>query len=260
MTAGWSNTRALIIGLALIVLTNTIALSGVAYNRSGEPSATLQLTERELQIPYWRWPDNENSGIDLRLAWRVHDTYDGDESASYSWDRSGAWLNREKLDSLGFETSTAIRNEERDAGGFYEPSRDVFLVLEYDGDAHRAALEHARKMALRTTTDTGATPESVRGAKARLEDEERSESRLFVIDAGVDAEALRTRYARRDKYAIVRGRIDLVFGGVDASSPIGRISMLFALIVVTFVIATKVTKKASQKNPSPRKAHAGPVF
>ena len=36
--------------------------------------------------------------------------------------------------------------------------------------------------------------------------------------------------------------------------------MLFTFIVVTFYIAQKVTKKASQKNPSPRKAHAGPVF
>ena len=36
--------------------------------------------------------------------------------------------------------------------------------------------------------------------------------------------------------------------------------ILFAFIVVTFVIATKVTKKASQKNPSPRRATAGPVF
>ena len=39
-----------------------------------------------------------------------------------------------------------------------------------------------------------------------------------------------------------------------------KLLMLFAFIVVTFVIATKVTKKASQKNPSPRRATAGPVF
>ncbi|MGH8188652.1 MAG: DUF4824 family protein, partial [Steroidobacteraceae bacterium] len=154
MKLAWSNTRALIAGLALILLTNAVALSGVAYNRSGEPQATLRLTERELQIPYWSWPDNENSGIDLRLSWRVHDTYAGDEISARYWNRTGAWLDAEKLRSLGFDVSTAATDFELDSGTTSDPSRDVFLVLEQDGAAYQAVLEHCRKRLQRPLAET----------------------------------------------------------------------------------------------------------
>ena len=68
----WSRAHTLIAGAALIVLTNAIALVGVAYNRSGEPDSTLTLTRRELQMSYRWWRDRENSGIALRLLWRMH--------------------------------------------------------------------------------------------------------------------------------------------------------------------------------------------
>ena len=41
-----------IAGLAIIIVTNIVALAGVAYNRSGEPDAVVELTERELGLPY----------------------------------------------------------------------------------------------------------------------------------------------------------------------------------------------------------------
>lgn len=223
----WSNTRALLAGLALIVLTNAVALSGVAYNRSGEPQAMLRLTERELQIPYWSWPDNDNSGIDLRLRWRVHDTYANDESNARYWDRTGAWLNAEKLRLLGFDTSIAVTDFERDSGSTVGPSRDALLVLEYDGAAYQAELDRCRKRLQRALAEIGASADQasdnprVRVAQERLDEEERSESRLFVIDAGLDAAALRTRYPERDRYAIVRGQIELEFGSL-----VGRIAGL----------------------------------
>lgn len=231
MKLAWSNTRALTVGLALVVLTNAVALSGVAYNRSGEPQATLRLTERELQIPYWSWPDNDNSGIDLRLRWRVHDTYADEENNARYWDRTGAWLTGEKLRSLGFDVSTAVTEFEVDSRAT-EPSRDVFLVVEYDGAAYQGVLEHCRKRLQRAIAETGTSvaqepPEArVRAAKERLDGEERSESRLFVIDASLDAAALRARYPERDKYAIVRGRIELVFGTLSKSSVLGRVAGL----------------------------------
>ncbi|MFL6653087.1 MAG: DUF4824 family protein, partial [Sulfurifustaceae bacterium] len=48
----WSRKRTLLAGIALIAATNAVALVGVAYNRSGEPSSVLKLTERELALPY----------------------------------------------------------------------------------------------------------------------------------------------------------------------------------------------------------------
>lgn len=232
MKLAWSNTRARLAGLALIVLTNAVALSGVAYNRSGEPQAMLRLTERELQIPYWSWPDNDNSGIDLRLRWRVHDTYANDESNARYWDRTGAWLNAEKLRLLGFDTSIAVTDFELDSGTTSDPSRNVFLVLEHDGAAYQAVLQHCRKRLQRVVAETGASvdqvPADVRvlAAKQRLDAEVRFESRLFVVDAGLDAAELRTRYPERDRYAVVRGQVDLVLGSLGKSSVLGRITGL----------------------------------
>jgi hypothetical protein len=222
----WSNARALTTGVALVVLINAIALAGVAYNRSGDPQATLRLTERELQIPYWSWPDNENSGIDLRLRWRVHDA----ESSAWTWNRSAGWLTADKLRSLGFDLETATIDFELDSGTTADPSRDVFLVLEYDGAAYQAALEHSRKLleiALAesdASADEAAADPRLRLLRERVESEERSESRLFVIDAGLDPEALRQRYAQRDKYAIVAGRIELAFASLGRSTVSGWIA------------------------------------
>jgi len=62
----WSRKHTLIIGIALMALTNAVALIGVAYNRSGEPESELRLTQRELAAPYWRGIDRESGGIELR--------------------------------------------------------------------------------------------------------------------------------------------------------------------------------------------------
>lgn len=43
-------------------------------------------------------------------------------------------------------------------------------------------------------------------AGAILDEARNLESRLFVVDAGLDAEALRAKYPDRSKYAIVRGQ------------------------------------------------------
>jgi len=67
----WSRKHTLLAGLGLIALTNAIALSGVVYNRSGDPEATLRLTQRELRTPYRWYGNRENSGLALSLVWRV---------------------------------------------------------------------------------------------------------------------------------------------------------------------------------------------
>ena len=62
----WSRRHTLIAGIALIALTNAVALIGVWYNRSGEPESALRLTQRELAPPYWRGVDRESGGLELR--------------------------------------------------------------------------------------------------------------------------------------------------------------------------------------------------
>jgi hypothetical protein len=96
-------------------------------------------------------------------------------------------------------------------------------VLEHDGHAYRAALEHSRKRMQRAAAESVGEV-ALRAAKERLEEEERSESRLFVIDAGLDPEALRSRYPQRNEYVIVRGHVELAFDSIEKSSVHGRIA------------------------------------
>jgi hypothetical protein len=47
----------------------------------------------------------------------------------------------------------------------------------------------------------------LKNAKEHLKQEERENSRLFIVDAGLEVEVLRAKYPDRARYAIVRGQI-----------------------------------------------------
>ena len=53
----------------LLLVTNIVVLSGVAYNRAGEPVVSLELTERELTMVQSYRRTDENSGTALLLQW-----------------------------------------------------------------------------------------------------------------------------------------------------------------------------------------------
>jgi hypothetical protein len=207
-------------GLALILATNAIVLAGIAYNRTGEPEAQLQLTEREFSTPYSWGFGRENSGLDLQLQWRVLPV----ESAvrpgvldyGYGGYDSGAgWLDQKKLVELGFDPSPPARAQER----YYDDRalpRDVLLVLELDGPAYREALARAER---------NAKPD---GSSQRYIDDARNRhSRLFVVDAGLDRDALRAKFPDRARYAIVHGRIRLTWqSDRSATRVVGRVTEL----------------------------------
>lgn len=228
MNVRWSNKPALLVGIALIVVTNAIALGGVAYNRASTPESVLALTERELPIVNWSWPDNDNSSIDLTIDWRVRQTYE--PGAIYgTWQTD--WLSEEQLRALGFDTSLLDDSELALERSRRQLPKRVFLVLEYDGAAYREALEQRRDhveraMELMDRNVGDATFEArLKAAREALEHEEQSASRLFVVDAGLDPTVLRERYSDRTRYAIVRGRVGIYVSGepgrrrVAAASP-----------------------------------------
>lgn len=212
-----SRTRALLVGAALIVVTNAVVLAGVAYNRSGEPESVLRLTERELRVRHWSWPEHENSTIDLHLSWRVAQSpVDGNDLGGYY---GLHWLQPAQLRQLGFRVEGDLDSDEvaeRLAG---QPSRRAWLVLEYDGPAYQAALEAARQEAERAAalsqTNAGDKEfeDRLKGARSAMAGEEKTQSRLFVVDAGPDEAALRARYPNRQQYAIVHGRLDVSVQG-----------------------------------------------
>jgi len=207
--------RLFILGFVLILIANTITLLVVASNRSGRPEAVIELTERELSLPYKA--NDENSGLALRLDWRIVRESKDDTYPLYSrWGHWGSpvWFNEEKLTELGFiidETTCPDEHSKRK-----EPlPKDAFIVLQYDGEPYQEMLQRAEKFlnkaeaALKANEKDKDLQERFKKAKDNLEEERTSESRLFAIDAGLDAGKLRERYPDRSKFIIMRGIVEL---------------------------------------------------
>lgn len=224
----WTRRHTLIGGLALILLTNAVALLGVYWNRSGEPESALTLTQRELQTPYNWGMNRENSGMALHLNWRV---LSADKSWSYPYARRNPeWLDQAKMLSLGFEAMPADapdghRKNERQLG------KEVFAVLELDGPAYQQALERARQRTaeedakLAALPDDRRTRDEAKRAHETLTEEEQQNSRLFAVDAGLGVAQLRAQYPDRSRYAIVRAQVrpwsstkDGLIGSIDEIS------------------------------------------
>ena len=209
----WSRTHTLIAGTALIVVSNAAAMLGVWYNRSGEPESALRLTQRELAPPYWRGVDQESGGLELKLQWRALSQRDNETGIG----GEAAWLDRAKLEALGFDMS----QPQNTAAGrrHYERllSKEVFLALELDGPAYQQALQRAQKLVDEQAAKRA--PASGMNAPAeRLKREQTIASRLFAVDASLDSAALRNKYPDRSRYAIVRGHVRVIYYSGSATS------------------------------------------
>jgi hypothetical protein len=213
-----SNLRILLAGLALIVVTNAVALMGVAYNRSGEPEVVLELTERELLLPFEYGFRAENSGIALNLIWRMEPLFDY-EGAYHGRGSRVPWFDKAKLLELGFDADRPLTSDEVLRGVSKSLPREAYLVLEFDGQAYQAALASSRaelaeeEQLLLGNPGKKEFEKRVEAARKRLHAEEQLNSRLFVIDAGLDPVALRSRYDDRTKYLILRGQVAMGVGG-----------------------------------------------
>ena len=213
MTRRW----ALFAGVALILVTNAVVLAGVAWNRSGQRESELRLSERELSAPISSWRSSENSGMALDIAWRVVparvEGRDEMRAFVYGAYASPGFLDEAKLGTLGFDVAAIKR---RDGGGNRKRTalaREVVLVLEFDGPATRAQLDLATRLAaaadeaLRINPSDATLQNKARQAAEWLKSERGVNTRLVIVDAGLDREALRARYPDRSHYAFLRGHI-----------------------------------------------------
>jgi len=148
----------LLVAAAIVILTNAIALVAVARNRAGKPVETIELTQRELPAGFHL---KEDTGISLRLSWN---------GSSFNGN-SYAWLDRPKLEALGFDMAAAVRNKAL--------PRPAFVVFEYNGPAWE---------------------EWRRNYKGHLAS---AQSRLIPIDADKSPASLLQKYPDRQKYLIV---------------------------------------------------------
>ena len=233
----WSRKHSLIAGLGLIALTNAIALFGVVYNRSGGPEATLRLTQRELQVPYRWYGNRENSGLALSLVWRVLNER-SPEVQIYGYVGTGgtpAWLDKAKMEALGFDVSAPAAYSDLRRQIRYEKqlSREVLLVLEMDGPAYRRSLELATQYLAREEAKLALNPGDtglgtrVKNIREALERETSGNSRLFVVDAGLEPSELRAKYPDTSRHGIVRGQVRLV----SFAAPTGGIGNIRGLSI-----------------------------
>lgn len=213
------NTRILTAGLAIIIVTNVVALAGVAYNRAGQPDTVVELTERELGMPSRYGMNKENTGLGLRINCRVENVQ------HYSYGNANcrgntAWLDRAKLIELGFEPHTLpIKRKGRISYDKTLP-RKVFIVLEYNGAAYqrvlaRTEIELAEQQALLVNNPGKAEFEKrVKKAQKKLDSEQHHNSRLFAIDAGLDKTALRNTYPDTSQYILMQALIKPIWRSI----------------------------------------------
>ncbi len=167
--------RNLAVPAAIVLLADAWLLMRAAGNRSGEPQATIELTERELNLIR---DDQQTSALRLRLTWYGPRGYPPETAAD--------WFDQRKLAELGISSEQAEARRSR--------PRPVYVALEYDGEAARQRDQGANPL-----------PECRVGEWVC--------SRLVAVDAALDPAALRRRYPDRARYLILRAEARAISSG-----------------------------------------------
>jgi hypothetical protein len=200
----------LMVAIAIVVVTNLALLAAAGWNRRGEPTAGLSLSERELAIPADRHDEDTGLALSLVLAHeppgvlRRVARWKGYQLASVEYD----WLDKAKLLELGFRLD--LDPAQPDAAEYYShamPRRACF-VIEYEGEAWNRWISGRGEQVvdLRREVENGTAKQgALADAEAVLAVDRTMRSRLFLVDVGLDADALQSRYGDRHRYAVVAG-------------------------------------------------------
>jgi len=185
-----------ILAFIVLILTNLVVILGVYSNRNSSLTNSITLTERELQLSNNIY--DENSGVSLRIKWRV---YDENKNISYYYNKQASWLDTKKLQTLGFNTAKILKQKK------YTPTgeKEVFLVLELDGFSYQKALEKSKNNIIKIEEENNNNIKTLKNAKKALHVEQISSSRVFVIDAGINYNKLREKYKDIRNIIIVKG-------------------------------------------------------
>lgn len=199
-----------IASVLLLLLTNVVVLSGVAYNRAGDPLVSIGLTERELPVKQFRAGKDEDSGTALSLRWQI--PYAKVPPYLYTNPSSPAWLDAAKLAELGFDLSK-LKSKKENWYRWPSETTDAVLVLEYQGDAYQHALAMTEHKVNQLSEKVESVPGDKKHSNKLKKYEEQltrmkvSQTRLYMIDAGLDVQALAKKYSEKNKYLFVRGEI-----------------------------------------------------
>lgn len=253
--------KLLIITTAFLVLTNIIVLAGVASNRSGEPIASLKLTERELSLPYYNSSiSKENSGLALKLNWNIAPPEPlGSTYSRYNLKNYGTpnWLTKQKIKELGIDIENKVADLKKQSSRYQKlASKDVIIVLEHNGEAFQKIINKAEKdiQHYRNSAKVNKDDEALQKKLKRHEDSltklKTTESRLIAIDAGRSLETLKQKYTDSSKYLMLRGEIKLTWSNKKLKA---RIKQLF----VSSVHVPLPYSKALSEMASDRKKGGG---
>ncbi len=214
--------------VALLLLTNVVVLSGVAYNRSGEPLVSIELTERELRIQRTYRSSDENSGMALTLEWQVlvlkHSSYN-----RYNRHGTPDWLDEDKLTDLGFDIETFKNKMAKYQYRTNQFDTDVILVMEYEGDTYHRALdlmasklEELRKSAVDSPDDKKLS-DKLEEFEKEITRGKLTNTRLYAIDADLDEQTLMKQYANKSNVLFMSGNIGLNWSEKDIKGRIKRV-------------------------------------
>jgi len=206
--------------LILVLAVNAFVLVRVYQNRTGTPKSLVELTERELRPSYSSF--NENSGLAMDVVWRTFNQNDTD----YYWSSSSSpdWFDEAKLRQLDFQIP---EGEKRENHRRYRPRplpKRVFVVLEMNSPLHDQVVARLEKKAAETRDKLLHDPAgkelqaSLKSAENNLEKEKVGRSRLFAVDAGLDADVLRAAYPDRSRYIIARAIVRMQSSGGNKST------------------------------------------
>jgi hypothetical protein len=202
--------------ISLLIVVNAVVLGGIAYNRSGEPTTTITLTEREIPLSYASYSDRENTGLSLRLEWETVGTSPEGYSSPGKRRRNDKkeWFDKAKLESIGFNCSMPL--DATGAEDHYQKMlpRKTYVVLEYEGAAWESWLADAREELAeseREAQENGIAQEKLINDREQFDLKYRTHSRLFLIDVANDSNALRRKYADKQRYLVLPAKVRMIF-------------------------------------------------
>jgi len=189
--------RRVVVPAGLIVILTAAYAGMAAYNRTGAPTSTLVLTERELALPWVTVDTGDHPGVRLRVV--VDDRPEPLDAQN--------WLTMERLSALGFDVTLPAGAPE--AARYYRRSlpRPAWVVFEYDGPAWQV---RARRRAVSAPAYDRSTW-----------------SRLVPVDAGPERDVLAVRYGD-GRHLVLAGVIGLGFLSPADGGPLvyGRLESL----------------------------------
>jgi hypothetical protein len=211
-----------IMAICLLIVVNAVVLGGIAYNRSGEPAATITLTERELPFAsYYDYRDRENTGLSLRLNWSSNGFVTPLFSfAMFRENRNPDWLDKSKLQEIGFDCSLPLNDPGAELHYQKMLPRKTYAALEFEGAAweHWLSDELADLHKQEMQVEEGLiTQKQLQDARREYELQSRTHTRLFIIDVGNDPDSLRAKHDKQGRYMILPARVRLEYHGSYAS-------------------------------------------